>query len=252
MTNDRLRDKFRGALIGTFVGDAVGIPVEGFPHDQLSDILDAVSKMPKDSQTRLETQAMLGLISNPDDFPDNSAQYSDDTQMMHGVAESLIAHGTFHGEDIAARFAENFQVWRGYGAGAFGLILELKKGEPWHEVGGRLFNGEGSYGNGGAMRVAPVGVWAHHDPDLLKSLSTQQAEITHTNPLGSGGAAFQAAAVAVACRTEPAEWFDAESFLNEVESLLPALPDAYGYALKDIRNFINEIPATWDAQERLG
>ena len=26
---DRLRDRFRGALLGTFVGDALGMPLEG-------------------------------------------------------------------------------------------------------------------------------------------------------------------------------------------------------------------------------
>ncbi len=115
-----------------------------------------------------------------------------------------------------------------------------------------LFNGQGSFGNGGAMRVAPVGVWAHRDGLALRHLAENRARITHIHPLGVGGATLQAAAVAVACRTATTDAFDAVSFLDQVEELAPVLPDAYGYALWDVREFLHAVPATWDAQERLG
>ncbi|MBC8137641.1 MAG: ADP-ribosylglycohydrolase family protein [Fibrella sp.] len=252
MLYDRLRDKFRGALLGTFVGDAVGVPVEGFTHEQLSEVLDAVSRLPKGSEARAETEALLGLICNPDVFPDDMAPYSDDTQMMIGVAESLAEHGVFNGSDMASRFVENFQVWRGYGAGAFVVLTAIKDGMGWDEAGSLLFEGQGSFGNGGAMRVAPAGLWAHRDQYVLRHLAENQAKITHTHPLGVGGAALQAAAVAVACRTEPGRSFDPVAFLDEVERFAPGLPDAYRYALSDIREFLADVPATWDAQERLG
>lgn len=252
MLYDRLRDKFRGALLGTFVGDAVGVPVEGFTHEQLAEVLDAVARLPQGSEARAETEALLGLISNPAYFPDDSAPYSDDTQMMHGVAESLIEHGRFNGSDMAIRFVENFQIWRGYGAGAHAVLTAIKEGTSWEEAGGMLFKGQGSFGNGGAMRVAPAGLWAHRDQYILRHLAENQAKITHIHPLGMGGARLQAAAVAVACRTEPGRNFNALAFLDNVEQFAPGLPDAYQYALRDIREFLTETPATWDAQERLG
>ena len=132
------------------------------------------------------------------------------------------------------------------------MLMAMKDGVPWDEAGGMLFNGQGSFGNGGAMRVAPAGVWAHRDSYVLRHLAENQARITHIHPLGVGGAALQAAAVAVACRTEPGRTFDALAFLDEVERFAPALPDAYGFALRDIREFLYDIPATWDAQKRLG
>jgi ADP-ribosylglycohydrolase len=33
---ERLRDKFRGALLGTMVGDALGNPVEGWDFERLT------------------------------------------------------------------------------------------------------------------------------------------------------------------------------------------------------------------------
>ncbi len=35
MDFDKLRDRFRGALVGTFVGDALGAPLEGMSAGQI-------------------------------------------------------------------------------------------------------------------------------------------------------------------------------------------------------------------------
>ena len=96
-SSDVLRDKFRGALMGTFVGDAVGIPFEGFTSDQIWDVLDRVSRLEKNDPIRAEAEPLLGLLYDPAIVPVGSATYSDDTQMMHGVAESLCEHGAFDG-----------------------------------------------------------------------------------------------------------------------------------------------------------
>ncbi len=251
--SDTLRDKFRGALLGTFVGDAIGIPFEGFTSDQIWDVLDRVRRLNRSDPARAEAEALLGMLHDPEIVPDGSAAYSDDTQMAISVAESLCEHGAFHGTDLARRFADNFEPWRGYGAGAFAVIVALKSdAAQWNEIATRLFDGQGSFGNGGAMRVAPVGVFAHHDPFVLRHLAENQAAITHTHPLGVGGAALQAAAVAVATRRNPTDRFDAHAFLTEVETFAPALPDPYRYAIKDIREFLDDMPSAWDAQERLG
>jgi hypothetical protein len=53
------------------------------------------------------------------------------------------------------------------------------------------FNGEGSYGNGGAMRVAPLALFCHSDYKELINLVRQSAEITHTHRLGYNGTILQ-------------------------------------------------------------
>lgn len=70
------------------------------------------------------------------------------------------------------------------------------------DVGGERRVGQGSLGNGAAMRIAPVAVRYVADPDLLVQEAVRSAALTHSHPLGIDAALVQAAAVAAAMRDE--------------------------------------------------
>ncbi|WP_245974142.1 ADP-ribosylglycohydrolase family protein [Thermomonospora umbrina] len=70
----------------------------------------------------------------------------------------------------------------------------VRGGEPWLRVSRELFDGRGSYGNGGAMRVAPLGAYHHDDLSRAAAEAALSAEVTHSNADGIAGAV----AVAVA------------------------------------------------------
>jgi ADP-ribosylglycohydrolase len=53
------------------------------------------------------------------------------------------------------------------------------------------FNGSGSYGNGGAMRISPVPLFAHKNYDKMIDIAEQSTKLTHTHPLGINGAILQ-------------------------------------------------------------
>jgi len=164
--------------------------------------------------------------------------YTDDTHMMIGIAESLLKNQGFDGEDMALTFIRNYELepWRGYGPGPPQIFRLVRAGVAWDEAALRLYHG-GSYGNGSAMRVAPVGVFYHDDPTRLRDIAYQSSQITHTHQLGKEGAALQAYAVALATNLEPSSPFDRGAFLaklinfvseeiyreklNKMEALLP-------------------------------
>jgi poly(ADP-ribose) glycohydrolase ARH3 len=75
-----------------------------------------------------------------------------------------------------------------------------------------LYGGEGSFGNGAAMRVAPVGLFFRDDDDLYDK-ARLSATVTHAHPIGVDGAAVQARAVAQAVNLDPREPFPVERFL---------------------------------------
>ncbi len=54
---------------------------------------------------------------------------------------------------------------------------------------------DGSYGNGAAMRVAPVGLFFHHQPELLLEQARLSAIPTHVHPWGIEGAILLAASL---------------------------------------------------------
>jgi len=70
----------------------------------------------------------------------------------------------------------------------------------WEEASKRVFNGKGSYGNGAAMRIAPIGLFYHDDVDTLWDIAYKASHITHSHVLGKEGAAIQAYSVALALR----------------------------------------------------
>ncbi|HEV3002735.1 MAG TPA: ADP-ribosylglycohydrolase family protein [Solirubrobacteraceae bacterium] len=171
-----LGSSIAGSLLGLFCGDALGMPFEALPPDAIPE--------------RLEMEdARLGR-----------GTYTDDTQMAIAVCESLLRRDGVDEEDLAATIAAAFDPRRGYGPGTTTVIRLWGEGVPREEAALRLFGGEGSAGNGAAMRVAPVGLRFARDPERCVAEARRQARLTHAHPLGVDGAAAQAAAVAAAVR----------------------------------------------------
>jgi poly(ADP-ribose) glycohydrolase ARH3 len=175
-----LRDRFRGALLGLAVGDAFGARFEG--HD------------PEWIAYHFATPADLFAAA-----PDSALMYTDDTQMMIGVAETLIEHGTIVEDALCHAFVMNYDPRRGYGMGARRVIEAMMSGVDHRRVAETHFPG-GSFGNGAAMRVAPVGLAYHDDPDRVWDEAGRSAGPTHTHPLGVEGAQVLALAVALCVR----------------------------------------------------
>jgi len=181
MDKEALRSKFLGSLVGTGVGDALGAGLEGRRWVDQEQV-DALAKR----------QATL--------------TYTDDTHMMIGIAESLVECGGFDGEHMSRRFMENYrrEPWRGYGPGPPRVFRLIEGGEAWDVAAERLYGG-GSFGNGAAMRIAPIGVFWYDDPVKLKEMAYASSRITHAHELGMEGGALQAYAVALATAADPSD-----------------------------------------------
>jgi ADP-ribosylglycohydrolase len=150
-------------------------------------------------------------------------RFTDDTNMALSIMEILRRHGGIEQDQLALSFADHYDRSRGYGSGARALLAKIREGEPWREVSARLFGG-GSYGNGGAMRVAPVGGYFAEDLNATAEQARRSAEVTHAHPEGIAGAIAVAVAAAVAwqfghTRLRPSR----EEFIDRI---LPHIPDS--------------------------
>ena len=192
-----LESKFLGALVGTGIGDALGAPFEGRHRVR-----------PEEIEAMAEGQEVL--------------TYTDDTHMMIGVAESLIRNRSFDGADMAHTFIKNYELepWRGYGPGPSHIFRLIKAGAAWDEAAQGLYYG-GSYGNGSAMRAAPLGVFYHDNPAMLREVAHKSSQITHAHQLGKEGAALQAYAIALATSLEPRLALGRGDFLAKLLSYVP-------------------------------
>ena len=192
MNKQALKSKFLGALVGTGVGDALGAPFEGRWQVSPEQVEAAADKL----------EALI---------------YTDDAHMMIGMAESLIKSKGFDGRDMTYTFIRNYELepFRGYGPGPPRIFRAIRASAAWDTAAQELYGG-GSFGNGSAMRIAPVGVFYHDDPIMLREVAYKSSQITHAHRLGKEGAALQAYAVALAANLAPRTPFNQDGFLAKL------------------------------------
>lgn len=132
-------------------------------------------------------------------IPASPWTYTDDTAMALSIVEVLSTHGQIEPDALAAAFARRYaaEPRRGYGGGAHDLLTSLTQGTPWTEAAPALFGGQGSFGNGGAMRAAPLGAYfAGDDPAVIVEQARRSGVVTHAHPDGQAGAIAIALAAA--------------------------------------------------------
>jgi ADP-ribosylglycohydrolase len=183
-----------GSLIGTAVGDAIGLPYEGLSRRRAPRLLG-----PPDRHRLVFGRGMV----------------SDDTEHTCLVAQALIGAGGDH-DLFLRRLAWGLRLWMlglpaGVGFATLRAILRLWLGASPRRSG--VF----SAGNGPAMRSAILGAAVAEREELL-ALVRLSTRITHSDPKAEYGAI----AVALAAR---ASWMsprvDAAAYLSELRAVLP-------------------------------
>jgi ADP-ribosylglycohydrolase len=166
-----LEERLSNVLLGTAVGDALGLAAEGMSPR-------AIARR----WGRLDRYRFLG----------RTGFVSDDTEQSALVAQSLARH-----PDDPDRFARRFRrslvgwFWRlpwGVGLATVRSSLKATIGLP---------SGVRSAGNGAAMRSAVLGAFFHDRPAERRSFGEALARVTHTDDRAVQGALFAADVVAV-------------------------------------------------------
>ena len=166
--------------------------------------------------------ALARVLAN--DPPAGPWFHTDDTEMAISIVAVLQSHGELVQEELARRFARRFErdPDRGYGRMTRIQLREINTGAKWRDTAANAFGGQGSMGNGGAMRVAPLGAYFANDLDRCTEAARDSALVTHTHPEGVAGtmAVAVAAAMAWQLRAEPVAEF-ARQFFGEILRLTP-------------------------------
>lgn len=165
MDEVQLEDRLAGLLLGTAVGDALGLPCENLSVRRRRRLFPGPAKH----------RFLLGR-----------GMISDDTEHTLFVGQSLLGFP----DDVAGfqrNLARRFRGWflalpAGLGKATLRSCLKLCLGWP----SGR--SGVYSAGNGAAMRSALIGAYFHDRPDDLDSFVCAASEITHRDPRAIVGA----------------------------------------------------------------
>jgi|CXWL01.1.fsa_nt_gi ADP-ribosylglycohydrolase len=211
LTTLELQDRFRAAILGYAVGDALGFPHRGLPPE-------AMGRNPHLS----------------DDFAPKprgrfaKGQFSAETQVMLAVVESIAKNKVLDGRALAAHLAWLWQE---------GVILQpakstntaveaLLKGAPWMSSGAELGVQDASC----LSRGLPLGLWSDSSPARLAHDATVVTVMTHRDPVCAGACAAYARALQLAVAEEP---LNPVTFCEEVSTAAsacdPALADELYY-----------------------
>jgi ADP-ribosylglycohydrolase len=193
------RSAIIGCLLGTAVGDALGLPVEGLSRQRQRRLFGSVE--------RHRLFFGHGLIS-------------DDTEHTIFTAQAILAC-----EDSPERFANllarKLRRWillvpAGVGFATLRACLKLVIGVSPSRSG--VF----SAGNGPAMRAALLGVRYGDQPVTMQAFVRASARLTHTD----SKAEYGALAVALAAYYAASGNENVNAFLTELQSTLPDDKDA--------------------------
>ncbi|MFV0127394.1 ADP-ribosylglycohydrolase family protein [Streptomyces sp. HMX112] len=169
------------------------------------------------------------------ELPPGPWRWTDDTEMACSVLAVLAGHGRIDQDALAHSFAGHQDPDRGYGRAVNRMLGRIREGADWRELAAALFKGQGSWGNGAAMRIAPLGAWYADDPEQ----ATHQAEIssytTHQHREAVVGCMAVAAAAALAA--DPAGPPRPEELLDGVVALVPR--SAVGAGLRRARDMLD-------------
>lgn len=164
-TDEAVRDRAIGALLGLAVGDALGTTVEFKPRGSFAPLTDMVGCGP---------------------FRLKPGEWTDDTSMALALADSLLASGQLDEADLMARFS----AWHERGdysctGTCFDIGITTRAAlRRWRETGNPIAGSTDpqSAGNGSLMRLAPAAIRYWREPDLLSEVAARQSATTHAAP----------------------------------------------------------------------
>jgi ADP-ribosylglycohydrolase len=181
------RERFRGALLGLAVGDAIGTTVEFQPPGTFAPVRDMVG-------------------GGPFSLPPGA--WTDDTSMALCLAESLVQRGGFDPVDQLERY---LRWYRGGHWSSTGRCFDignatraaLERFERTHEP----FPGDAApdaAGNGPLMKLAPVALAYASRPDQALRFAGESARTTHGAPEAADASrAFAALLLGALNETDP-------------------------------------------------
>jgi ADP-ribosyl-[dinitrogen reductase] hydrolase len=216
--DDTVQDRLAGVLLGTAVGDSVGLPAEGLSPRRCQRLLPG--------PWRHRLLCGRGMIS-------------DDTEHTLMVAQSLLKH-----PGDAAAFGRSL-AWRlrwwflGLPAGV-GLATARACLKLWLGFSPQR-SGVYSAGNGPAMRSALLGAYFCEDQDMIERFVTASTRLTHADPRALTGALAVARLAAWAVQHEPAEPPSAE-FVADLLTNLASADREWG-------ELVGKLLAAWARKE---
>lgn len=226
-----MADRFRGALLGLAVGDALGAPLEFLSANQVLIKLGKVDSMVGGGWLSLRP-----------------GEATDDTSLALALTGSLVECMGFDAADLAKRYVAWFRkgpkgiantIRASLAMIADGVGVETAAKNAYEEAGGETES------NGTIGRTAPIGLFLRRDARALVAASLAEARITHHDPkAGSGSAAVNLLVAGIlAGETDKSALVARASdiLFDDDQGALNVLPEFAGKAYEELRPSENVV-----------
>ncbi len=162
--------RYRGCLLGSAIGDALGMPVEGARASSIRMRLGEVRDFLPAPWRRLK-----------------AGQWTDGTKMMLCLARSIAETGKVDARDLADKLLAWMRSgdWRGMGKATYASLKRLEEGVPPARSGEE---GAAASDSGAVLRAVPVALLRCRDEGAMRRDTESACAVTHRNPEALAGA----------------------------------------------------------------
>ncbi|MCU0540772.1 MAG: ADP-ribosylglycohydrolase family protein [Oscillatoriaceae cyanobacterium Prado104] len=175
-------DKIRGVLFGQAIGDALGVGTEFLSRSEVA------FTFPNGLRNYSDFRIYSKITNQFEQFEDprwSPGDWTDDTDQMLCILDSILARRTIDIHDIAARL-HHWAVTDAFGIGATvsAIVRHPEFLENPHRVSEEYWESKGriSASNGGVMRTSPLGIWQYLEPEKIRYNAEIVCRITHADP----------------------------------------------------------------------
>jgi ADP-ribosylglycohydrolase len=222
-------DRIAGVILGTAVGDALGLPREGLSRRRARRIF---------SGPPLRHRFLLGR-----------GMTSDDTEHTCMTGQALL-RAPGDADAFARSLAWRLRFWllglpAGTGRATLRAVVKLWLGFP------PARSGVWSAGNGPAMRAALLGVCLGHDLEQMRAYVRASTRLTHTDPRAERGAFLVALAAHHGAVNGP-QGVRGETFLREVREALPDADEELRGLLRRLEDHLGRDAPAVELADALG
>jgi len=166
---------------------------------------------------------LVELAISKQEILETQWRFTDDTIMAIPIFKSLKNFNEVNQDYITNEFAINYEndPHRGYGPSMHRKLKDFKENKDWLSISKSSFNGQGSMGNGGPMRVSLIGAYFYDDYIKVAEQAKYSCEITHYNNEAIAGSISVAIATAICTRIQLGENISKEEWLDTIIEYTP-------------------------------
>eukprot|EP00698_Gefionella_okellyi_P025284 TRINITY_DN9212_c0_g1_i1.p1 TRINITY_DN9212_c0_g1~~TRINITY_DN9212_c0_g1_i1.p1 ORF type:complete len:395 (-),score=61.64 TRINITY_DN9212_c0_g1_i1:1007-2149(-) len=236
-----LVDRCVGCILGGMCSDAFGASVEGWGPAEI------LAKFPAGLRDLVPAPHMGIYHLGP-----RCGMYTDDTLMCLALGTSIVERGAVDPHYTALCYSDFFRLFpqRGLPQSAQLVLTSLADGEDFRKTGTKAFP-KGSFANGSAMRIAPVGLaYRNATRDELYTACAEATVSSHPNPLAIDPAFVLARAIALLVHMPSADAVDIPKLLQQLmaECQEPSMKEKLQWV---IDNYQNAEITDWSANATL-